>query len=383
MLSTLTRILKRRIKGNQRTIIGLLAGILGLASNFVLFAAKLAIGMFSGSVTIQADAVNNLSDTVSSILTLIGFKVAGKPADKEHPYGHERFESISGLLVSLVITYVGVSFLSASFKKILQPKSVKFSILVVIILLVSILIKIWQGGMYRKLGKQIHSEALLTTAKDSFNDVMITGVVILSAVIEYWTGWHVDGYFGLLLALYILYSGITALKSFIDELLGMRPDEHEIKQIQKILEQHSEIIGFHDLLIHNYGPHNIFASVHIEVDETWSLPKAHEVIDRIEHEALQQLGIDLVCHLDPFPLDDKDYKRIAPVLKRLAKMIDPDLRLHDLRIVHDTDTIQFDLVVPAGCVLKDAEIKRYLEDNLPKELKSWHLVITFDHNYLL
>lgn len=386
MLTFLINKITERSKGNKRTSVGILAGILGLLSNLVLFIAKFFIGSLSGSVSIMADAMNNLSDTASSIITLAGFKIAGKPADEDHPYGHERFEYISGFVISILVTYVGVRFLDSSFVKILKPSSVLLSPIIYIVLILSILMKFWQSFMYRRLGREIDSDTLKATAQDSINDVYTTIAVLISAVIEWFSGWRIDGYIGFLIALYIIYSGIKMILGFINDLMGVRPPDTEVQAIRQHLDNYPDIIGYHDLLIHSYGPNSIFASVHIEVNQDWSLPHAHEVIDAIEYDVKENLGVDLVCHLDPYPLDDPDFKRVAPELKKILKNIDPHLRFHDLRVDKTTtpETIYFDLVVPAelkkvsNSELQDQISQRFITENSPAKL-----TITFDRTYLL
>ncbi|MGF2942772.1 cation diffusion facilitator family transporter [Enterococcus xiangfangensis] len=386
MLTFLITKITKRWKANKRTSVGILGGILGLISNLILFLAKFLIGSFSGSVSIMADAMNNLSDTASSFITLAGFKIAGKPADEGHPYGHERFEYISGFVISILVTYVGIRFLDSSFIKILHPSSVLLSPIIYIVLVLSILIKFWQSHMYLKLSQEIDSDTLKATAQDSLNDVYTTVAVLLSAIIEWFSGWRIDGYIGFLIALYIIYSGIRMIMSFISDLMGGRPPEAEVLAIRKHLDNYPDIIGYHDLLIHSYGPNSIFASVHIEVDQDWSLHHAHEVIDAIEYEVKENLGVDLVCHLDPYPLDDPDFKRIAPELKKILKEIHQQLRFHDLRVDKETtpETIYFDLVVPAelkkvtNSQLQDQISTRFITQNTPAKL-----MITFDRTYLL
>ncbi|MDT2614475.1 cation diffusion facilitator family transporter [Enterococcus dongliensis] len=386
MLTFLINKITKRWKGNKRTSVGILGGILGLVSNLILFLAKFFISSLSGSVSIMADAMNNLSDTASSFITLAGFKIAGKPADEGHPYGHERFEYISGFVISILVTYVGVRFLDSSFIKILHPSSVLLSPIVYIVLILSILMKFWQSHMYRKLSHEIDSDTLKATAQDSINDVYTTIAVLISAIIEWISGWRIDGYIGFFIALYIIYSGIKMIMSFISDLMGGRPPETEVLAIRNHLENYPDIIGYHDLLIHSYGPNSIFASVHIEVDQDWSLSHAHEVIDAIEYEVKENLGVDLVCHLDPYPLDDPDFKRIAPELKKILKEIHPQLRFHDLRVDKGTtpETIYFDLVVPeelkkhTNTQLQDQISARFIAQNAPAKL-----MITFDRTYLL
>lgn len=371
----------RQNGSDDRVAIGVLAGWLGLGSNLVLFIGKFLIGLSAGSVSIMADAINSLTDTASSLLTLIGFRIAGKPADSEHPYGHARFESISGFVVSLLITFVGGQFLLSSINKIITPEHIRLSPMLFVVLILSIGIKVWQGLMYRSLSKKIDSATLQASGQDSINDVITTVAVLLSAIVEWLTGWRVDGYVGLLIALYILYNGIQMIRTFINDLLGSRPTEAELTEMEERLASYQTILGFHDLLVHNYGPSNRFASVHIEVDDTWTLNQAHQVIDQIEHDFFTQLQVELVCHLDPVPIHDPHYRQLRQAVKRLLRMIDPQLRMHDFRV--SGEKIYFDLVIPNEALYPDAAIRQMMQEKMTEELGNYVVEITFDHSYLL
>ncbi len=375
----------RKIKPDaaQRTKVGELAGVFGLVSNIILFIGKFLIGFTAGSVSIMADAMNSLSDTIASILTLVGFRIAAKPADSEHPYGHERFEYISGLAISLIITLVGFQFLQSSFQKILHPENVRLSIYLFAVLIASIAIKIWQGRMYLTLAKKIDSQTLTAASKDSLNDVYTTLAVLLSALFEWVTHLRIDGYVGFLLALYILYSGIMMVKDFVGELLGSRPTDQEIQAMENKLDTYEAILGYHDLLVHDYGPQKRFASVHIEVDASLSLIKAHKIIDRIEKDFHETLDVDLVCHLDPVEISDVEYVVIKRQVQTIIFQLDERLRIHDFRIKKNRKILQFDLVVPEHFPLKDQEMKQKLEQVVQAEIGAYHLDVTFDHNYLL
>jgi len=371
----------RQNGSDDRVAIGVRAGWLGLGSNLVLFIGKFLIGLSAGSVSIMADAINSLTDTASSLLTLIGFRIAGKPADSEHPYGHARFESISGFVVSLLITFVGGQFLLSSINKIITPEHIRLSPMLFVVLILSIGIKVWQGLMYRSLSKKIDSATLQASGQDSINDVITAVAVLLSAIVEWLTGWRVDGYVGLLIALYILYNGIQMIRTFINDLLGSRPTEAELTEMEERLASYQTILGFHDLLVHNYGPSNRFASVHIEVDDTWTLNQAHQVIDQIEHDFFTQLQVELVCHLDPVPIHDPHYRQLRQAVKRLLRMIDPQLRMHDFRV--SGEKIYFDLVIPNEALYPDAAIRQMMQEKMTEELGNYVVEITFDHSYLL
>ena len=377
----LNRIIKRYVKKRQRTKIGELAGILGLISNLLLFIGKFLIGFTAGSVSIMADAMNSLSDFIASILTLIGFRLGAKPADSDHPFGHERFEYISGLVISLIITFVGFQFLTSSVSKMIQPEPVRISKYLFIVLVLSVLTKIWQGRMYLKLAKNIDSETLKASSKDSFNDVYTTLAVLFSALFEWYTGVLIDGYVGFLLALYIIYSGFSMVQDFVRELLGSRPNQEEIQEMEARLSSYSNILSYHDLLVHNYGPRKRFASVHIEVDSSWTLMQAHQLIDMIEKDFQEQLGVDLVCHLDPVAIQDIHYLTIANTMNSIIFHIDQGLRIHDFRVIDKT--LQFDLVIPEAFSLSEKELRRSIQRAVLDNLGEYKLDITFDHNYLL
>lgn len=376
------RIEKKYQPVETRGKIGFFAGIFGLITNFILFVGKFVIGLTANSVSIMADAMNSFSDTISSVIVLFGFKIAAKPADKDHPYGHERFEYVTGLAVAVLISFVGFQFLKSSFLKILHPTSIHFSMAMFLVLLLSIGIKIYQGLMYQTTGKKIQSQTLLANAQDSFNDVYMTSAVLLSVLMERLFNWRIDGYIGLLIACYILYSGIIMVRDFINELLGQRPTEKEIKKIEAQLHRYPMILGYHDLLIHNYGPQQRFASVHIEVDSRWTLMKAHDVIDLIEQDVKESLGVHLVCHLDPVPIDNPEYVKIHRIIKRCLKELNAGLRMHDFRIINGK-ILQFDLVVPESNELREQQIIKMLQEELVTYQENYQLDIAFDHHYLL
>lgn len=362
--------------------IGLLAGVFGLLTNLLLFLGKLMIGLSANSVSIMADAMNSFSDSISSILVLVGFKIASKPADKDHPYGHERFEYVTGLGVAILITFVGTQFFKSSIDKIIHPTSIHFSALVFIILVLSIGIKWYQGIGYRYAGNKIESQTLIVNAKDSFNDVYTTSGVLLSVFIERVTGWRIDGYIGLILAIYITFNGLLMVRDFVNELLGQRPREKEIRQIENQLNHYPNILGYHDLLIHNYGPQKSFASVHIEVNSQWTLNQAHDVIDLIERDIYKQLGVHLVCHIDPVMINSEEYLEMQQLLKKVLKTLNEDFRMHDFRIRYKR-MLEFDLVVPDSNEMSEDQIKTEVARHLRDLKKSYQLKITFDHNYLL
>lgn len=366
---------------NQRTTVGILAGLFGFVSNLILFIAKLLIGVSVNSLSIMADAINSLSDTISSMVTLVGFHYAGKPADEEHPYGHERFEYISGLMIAMMISFIGLQFLQSSIQKIIHPERIHFSTLTFVILFLSIILKLFQAYSYHRFAKSIDSKTLFAAKQDSINDVYTTVVVLLSAGFESLTGWKVDGFTGLLLAIFILINGLKMVRDFVNQLLGNRPKQIEIDRVKERLHHYEGILGYHDLLLHDYGPQKRFASVHVEVDSSWSLSRAHQLIDTIEKEFFSELGIDLVCHLDPVDVTNPDYLEKQKQVRTLVKEINPELHLHDFRILENQ--IQFDLVIPRKFDQTDEEIIYIIKRKMISELGTYQVEITCDRNYLL
>lgn len=355
---------------DRRTVYGIFAGIIGLTSNLLLAVGKLSIGFFSGSVSIMADAVNNLSDTISSIVTLLGFYIAGKPADREHPYGHERFEYISGMFVSCLITFVGFQFFLTSIDRIKEPQSINFNWIMLVVLLLSVFLKVWQGLVYKNIAGRIDSNTLIAASKDSLNDVFTTVTVLVSTAVEGVTGWRIDGYIGLLIAIYIIYSGLQLIREFVNELIGVRPDQEKIDKMKEFLSVVQGIVGYHDLMLHQYGPNKIFATVHIEIDDRWDLNRAHQLIDQIEAAFKEKLEVELVCHVDPVNLYDEKQQFIHQKVKAIVKAIDTNFRAHDIRLAdHEGRSIVFfDLVVPSKYLISDEEILRMIQIKAYNEL---------------
>ncbi|MDN6625667.1 MAG: cation diffusion facilitator family transporter [Pisciglobus halotolerans] len=377
---------KSAAKGKElRAAVGRFAGEVGIVSNILLFGVKFLIGVVSGSVSITADAMNNLSDSASSILTVIGFQIAGKPADKEHPYGHQRSEYISGMIISIIMLFVGGQFFRTSIERIMNPTDLRTSGLIFMILGLSIALKIWQGYFYKRGAEYIHSKTLAANAKDSFNDVFTTAAVLISSITEYSFGWNIDGYVGLAIASYIMYSGIKILSEFMNDLLGPRPSEEEINQMTAFLDQYESIEGYHDLLIHSYGPNKTFASVHIEIDDSWSLIQAHEVIDAIEKDFKKQLGISLVCHLDPIAMHSEEQTAIYQKVKQILKSFELDLKFHDFRVEQqkNRDCISFDVVVPEKTKLTNDELLKQIQTDIQATIGDYDTDIVFDRIYLL
>lgn len=363
-----------------RARVGKRSGILGILANVLLFAGKLVIGTVSGSVSITADAMNNLSDATSSIVTIVGFRLAERPADENHPYGHARFEYLSGLAVAAMIVVIGFELAKTSFDKILHPEPVVFSGALVAVLLLSIGVKLILAAVNGSLGRAIDSTALLATAADSRNDCIATGAVLLSAVFAHLTSINVDGYAGLAVALFILYSGANMAKETISPLLGEAADPELQRTIVSALRSNDKVLGYHDLMVHDYGPGQRFASVHVEMDMREDVLTCHTIIDDIERQVLDSHGIHLVIHYDPVVTDDEELNRMRSSVDKVLKSIDPRISIHDFRMVRgDTHTnLIFDMILPYDLDDQRQQIKRQLDAAINLGDTQYYTVITFD-----
>lgn len=361
---------------------GTLAAVVGILSNIFLCIIKGLIGLFSGSIAVTADAVNNLSDAGSSVITLLAFKIAGKPADEEHPYGHARMEYISGMAVSFIIILLGLELMGSSFEKILHPEEVGVSALTYLVLIVSIAVKLWQGMFNRSLGKRISSEALQATAADSLNDVFSTGAVLLSTLVYQFTAIPIDGWVGMLVAIFITVSGVKLIMETGSPLLGQAPDPQMVQELEEKITAYDGVIGIHDLQVHNYGPGRVFATVHAEVPANRDILVSHDIIDNIEREVGHEMNLNLVIHMDPVVTDDERLNQLHAQVQQIVVGIDSDLSMHDFRAVFGpTHTnLVFDVVVPPGFSLSDSELSRRIEQQV-QTLGSYFCVITVDHNY--
>ena len=360
---------------------GKLAGIVGIVCHLLLFAGKLLAGTLSGSVSITADAVNNLSDASSSLVTLLGFKMAERPADAEHPYGHARMEYLSGLLVAILILIIGVELGKSSIQKILHPEAVEFSVLTLCILVGSILMKLWMCLFCRKLGKRIQSTTLEATAADSRNDVITTAAVLLGCLAGHFFHWRIDGWVGALVAVFILASGWSIAKETISPLLGKQADPELVQRISRLVLSHEKILGIHDLMVHDYGPGQCFASVHAEMDMHEDPLMCHDILDDIERDAMRELRVHLVIHYDPIVTDDDELNHMRMLVQKELAAIDPQLSMHDFRMVRGPQhtNLIFDLAVPYSMSDKTAELKRRIDECVQFEDSKYYTVITFDH----
>ena len=365
----------------DRSGVGQRSGFVGIVCNLLLFAAKLLAGVLSASVSITADAMNNLTDATSSIVTLLGFKLAEKPADEDHPYGHARFEYLSGLAVAALIIVIGVELAKSSFDKILHPAAVSFGVLPVIILVVSIVVKLSLWLFNKELSKLIRSTALAATAQDSRNDAIATGAVLLAGIIQSITNANIDGWMGMAVALFILYSGAMLAKETISPLLGETASPEIRELIVDYIRQQPKVLGYHDLMVHDYGPGQRFATLHVEMSTKESPLECHELIDDMERECYKNHGIHLVIHYDPVITDDPILNHYRAGCEELLGVLDKRLHLHDFRMVQGEGhtNLIFDVALPADMSGRESEITAHLEGNLSRqEGKRIYTVITFD-----
>lgn len=360
--------------------IGKLAGITGIVCNVLLFLGKLTVGLIAGSVSITADAVNNLSDAASSVVTLLGFRMAQQPADRDHPFGHARYEYLSGLVIAALIFLIGGDLAKTSFQKILSPAAVEFSAATFLVLLLSILIKLWMSVFFRSLGGRIQSTTLQATSADSRNDVIASLAVLAGCLAEYFFHINVDGFLGLLVALFILYSGIGIARETISPLLGKRANQELVERMSELVLSHDKVLGIHDLLVHDYGPGQCFASLHVELSADENPLVCHDIIDDIERDALEKLNVHLVIHYDPVVQDDEEWNEMRSLMEEIIREIDPQLSMHDFRIARGArqTKLVFDLAVPYSMTGQHKELKKKIDDALADRKKEYVTVIHFD-----
>ena len=370
-------------RSEVRSAYGKLASFVGIIANLLLCIVKMIAGTLSGSISITADAVNNLSDASASVISLIGFKLAAKPADEDHPYGHARYEYLSGLLVAVLILFIGFELLKESAGKIISPTPVEFNILTVVILVLSIAVKLWLAIFNKTIGKKIGSSTLIATSADSRNDVITTAAILTSMVISHLIHFELDGYVGAAVAIFILYSGIGLIRETLDPILGRAPDAEFVKNIKEKIESYEGILGTHDLMVHDYGPNNQFASVHAEVAAEEDPIIMHDIIDNIEREVARDFGVHLVIHMDPITTKDERVNEIKFSLAEKIKEIHPSLTIHDLRVVEGpTHTnLVFDCVTPHGFKMQNKELRERICKAAREIDKKYICVITIEHSF--
>ena len=372
-------------KVSVRTAYGVLASIVGIFCNVFLFAVKFVVGFILNSVSVTADAFNNLSDAGSSIISFVGVKMAEKPADRDHPFGHGRIEYIAALVVSFLVLEVGFTFLKDSIGKIRTPEALNFQTVSVAILIVSIAVKLWLGLFNRKLGERINSKVMMAVFTDSMGDVITTGATILSLIFFRLTGINIDGIVGVGVALVVMWAGVGIARDTLEPLIGEAIDPEVYKEIKSFVESYDGIEGTHDLLVHNYGPGRSMASIHAEVPNDMDIEQSHEIIDRIEREAAKKLGIFLVIHMDPVEMKDQRVLQVRDRAVQILKELDPACSIHDFRMVHGENQINliFDMVIP---IEYDEEMRKELPQKLADRLKEsdprYECVITVEYDYV-
>ncbi len=376
------------IKDNTvRKAYGTLGSTVGIICNLILSVLKIAVGLISGSISIAADGLNNLSDIGSSVVTMIGFKMAGKPADSDHPFGHGRIEYMSAFIVAILILLVGFELLKSSVTALFENEAAPtYSLISVIILVVSVLLKLWLYVFNKKLGKKIDSEALIATAKDSFNDSVATTVILISVGMSFVfkLPFNIDAVMGILVAVFILYSGYSSAKNTLNDILGTPPDKELINDIEDTIMSFKEFIGIHDLIIHNYGPGRQFASVHVEVPHNSDIVKCHEQIDLCEKLLYERLDISVVIHMDPIDVDNEVINETRQKLTESLKVIDSALTLHDFRMTplsENQTNLIFDVVVPSSLKMPQKELESKIKSLARIINPTFVCVITFDTDF--
>lgn len=368
----------------MRSAYGILCGIVGIVLNILLFAFKLIAGIISGSVAVTADAFNNLSDAGSSFVTLIGFKLASQEPDKEHPFGHGRIEYISGLVVSFIIMLMGFELIKSAIDKIINPSDISTSPLAFIILTLSVLIKLYMAFYNKTIGKRINSSAMKATATDSLSDSVATFAVIISMLVTHFTNVKIDGICGLVVALFIFRAGIFSAKETIGPLLGQPPSPEFVKSIHELVMSHPEILGIHDMIVHDYGPGRVMISLHAEVDEKADLLKTHDLIDNIEKNLCEKCGCTAVIHMDPVAREDEETNMMKNHISNFSKKTFGEVvSIHDFRMVKgDTHTnIIFDIVIPYNIKITEQEVKEHIRNYLDSFEKRYFAVVTVDRSY--
>ena len=365
-----------------RQAYGVLCGTVGIVLNMLLFAGKWLAGFLSGSIAITADAFNNLSDAGSSVLTLIGFHLSGQKPDQKHPFGHGRMEYISGLFVSVAILIMAVELIQSSVHKLIHPEAIEGSPLILAILMVSVCVKVYMAYYNKKIGKKINSAAMAATVADSMSDTIATSAVLFSTVISMAAGVNLDGWCGLLVGVFILYSGVQALKDTVDPLLGQAPDKALVEQIQSLVTSYPVVQGIHDMMIHDYGPGRRIVSLHAEVDAKGDILKIHDEIDNIERKLRETLNCHATIHMDPVEADNEEVRKLRLQTAKLIAGMELNLSIHDFRVVKgETHTnLIFDVVVPFECPLKDSEVIEKIEEGIQQYPGNYYAVIQIDRD---
>lgn len=362
---------------------GTLSSGVGIACNIALFALKYAIGTLSHSISVISDAFNNLSDCASCFVTLFGYKMAAKPADKDHPFGHGRMEYLTSLTIAVVILAVGLELLKSSVEKILHPTDTVFSLVILVSLIISVAVKLWMSLFNTKLGKRINSSVMLATAKDSRSDVLATSAAAIGLITSAFTTLPMDGIMGVVVSAFVLVSGFGIVRDTVDELLGKPADPELTDDIKRMVTENKRIIGVHDLIIHDYGPGNKLGSCHVEVRSDEDFSQIHDLVDCIERRIYSELNVRMTIHMDPIEMDNEQVNSCREQVRSIIKGLDERLHIHDFRLVSgETHTnVIFDLVVPYDCLYTDEQLKFYIDSELEKDEVNYYTVITFDRDF--
>ena len=385
MITILSKIFIKDSENEQgRKAYGTICSIVGILLNVCLFAGKYFAGILSGSVAITADAFNNLSDAGSSFITLVGFLFAGKKPDLDHPFGHGRFEYISGFVVSIAILFMGFELMKSSIIKIIHPEPVDTSTVAMVILIVSILVKVYMAIYNHSVGKKIHSAAMFATAKDSLSDSLATSFVLIAMLVMKYADINIDGICGVFVSLFILYEGITAAKETLDPLLGLPPEQEFVDRIEEIVMAHDMIVGIHDVVVHDYGPGRRMISLHAEVPGDRNVFEIHDLIDRVEKELNETLQCESVIHMDPIETDNEEVAKVKEIIAREVRCIDEQITIHDFRMVTgETHTnLIFDAVVPFGTKMSTKDVKKSIEEMVEGLEGNYFAVVHIDQSYL-
>lgn len=368
---------------HRRTYYGRLAGWVGIVCNLLLSTGKFIAGTLSGSVSITADALNNFSDASSSLISLIGFQLSEKRADAEHPYGHARYEYISGFVVAILVIVIGIELLKSGIERIITPQEVEFALVSVLVMAISIAVKFGMMIFDRGVGKHIDSQTLIAAAADSRNDCIVTGAVLAAGLISHYTGVQLDGIMAAAVAAFILYSGAGLVKETMDPLLGNAPSPELVEKIRRKILSYPGVLGTHDLIVHDYGHGRKFATVHVEMPAEENVVESHSVIDRIERDFLRNDGINMLVHFDPVVTDDSAVSEIRRELVRIAHVIDDRLSIHDLRLVNCNDrmTAEFDVAVPSDFSMDEQELRAEIERFAEQRIKNIRCAITVDRSF--
>lgn len=366
-----------------RTSYGVLSSITGIVLNLILAGAKYAAGVISGSISITADAINNLSDAGSSIVSFFGVKISAKPADKDHPYGHGRVEYISAFIVSFFVLFMGIELFKESVGKIINPQPVKFSFLSLAILVISILCKLWLGLFNKNLGKKINSAPMIAVMKDSFSDCLATGVAAVSVIVSAFSNINIDGYLGIIVSVFIFVAGFGILKETLGDILGRAPETEFVEEITEKIMSYPHICGVHDMIIHDYGPSCKFASVHAEVPSNEDIMELHDIIDGIERDIYNEYGMLTSIHMDPVVINDERINELRKITQDAVERVDGRLSIHDFRVVEGPShtNLIFDTLLPSDMKCSNREICQKIEDEISKIDERFFCVITVDHAF--